>query len=269
MHEAWIGLLAFTFQLYFDFSGYSDMAVGLGRVFGFHFPVNFNSPYKAANIIDFWRRWHITLSQFLRDYLYIPLGGNRRGPTRRYANLMFTMVLGGLWHGAGWTFVLWGFLHGLYLCVNNAWRHVCERFRWRWIDRTWWRITATALTFFAVVGGWVFFRAENMASAAAMLFAMIGRTKTHVEPLIFRPSQAALMLIGLAACVWLLPNTQQFAAHIEAKLGSPRPAPNRTGPLWDRLAWRPSFASGAAMAILFVFTVTSMTKLREFIYFNF
>ena len=119
--QAWIGALAYTFQLYFDFSGYSDMAIGISLMFGIFLPLNFNSPYKATSIIDFWRRWHMTLSQFLRDYLYIPLGGNRHGSVLRYVNLMITMLLGGLWHGAAWTFVLWGALHGLYLCINHAW----------------------------------------------------------------------------------------------------------------------------------------------------
>jgi alginate O-acetyltransferase complex protein AlgI len=117
--DAWAGALAYTAQLYFDFSGYSDMAIGLGRLFGIRLPVNFNSPYKAVNIIEFWRRWHMTLSRFLRDYLYIPLGGNRRGRPRRYLNLMITMLLGGLWHGAAWTFVVWGAVHGLLLCVGT------------------------------------------------------------------------------------------------------------------------------------------------------
>jgi D-alanyl-lipoteichoic acid acyltransferase DltB (MBOAT superfamily) len=121
LFEAWGGALAYTFQLYFDFSGYSDMAIGLSRLFGIRLPLNFDSPYKATNIIDFWRRWHMTLSRFLRDYLYLPLGGNRKGKVRRYANLMVTMLLGGLWHGAGWTFVIWGGLHGFYLIVNHAW----------------------------------------------------------------------------------------------------------------------------------------------------
>ena len=107
-NEAWIGVLAYTLQLYFDFSGYSDMAIGLSRIFNVKLPLNFDSPYKAGNIIDFWRRWHMTLSKFLRDYLYVPLGGNRKGPTRRHLNLLATMLLGGLWHGAGWNFVLWG-----------------------------------------------------------------------------------------------------------------------------------------------------------------
>src|ERR1700761_4018836 len=121
--QAWIGALAYTFQLYFDFSGYSDMAIGISLMFGVFLPLNFNSPYKAVSIIDFWRRWHMTLSQFLRDYLYIPLGGNRRGRVMRYVNLMLTMVLGGLWHGAAWTFVAWGALHGVYLCINHAWNN--------------------------------------------------------------------------------------------------------------------------------------------------
>jgi D-alanyl-lipoteichoic acid acyltransferase DltB (MBOAT superfamily) len=121
--QAWIGALAYTFQLYFDFSGYSDMAIGISLMFGIFLPLNFNSPYKATNIIDFWRRWHMTLSQFLRDYLYIPLGGNRRGSLLRYVNLMVTMALGGLWHGAAWTFVAWGVLHGAYLCINHAWNN--------------------------------------------------------------------------------------------------------------------------------------------------
>ncbi|MCI5177845.1 MAG: MBOAT family protein, partial [Candidatus Electrothrix sp. AW3_4] len=119
---AWQGALAYTFQIYFDFSGYSDMAVGIARLFGISLPINFNSPYKAASIIEFWRRWHITLSRFLRVYLYFPLGGNRKGTKRKHFNLILTMLLGGLWHGAGWTFVIWGGLHGIYLMINHGWR---------------------------------------------------------------------------------------------------------------------------------------------------
>src|SRR5262245_35553426 len=122
--SAWITVLTYSFHLYYDFSGYSDMAVGLARMFGFRLPVNFYSPYKAASIIEFWRRWHITLSAFLRDYLYVPLGGNRKGSLRRYGNIAVVMVLGGLWHGAAWTFVAWGALHGAYLIVNHLWRNV-------------------------------------------------------------------------------------------------------------------------------------------------
>ena len=121
-HDAVLGTLSYSFQIYFDFSGYTDMAIGLGLMFGLQLPKNFDSPYKATGIIDFWRRWHMTLSEFLKDYVYIPLGGNRLGATRRYANLLMTMLIGGLWHGASWTFVLWGGLHGLLLIVNHSLR---------------------------------------------------------------------------------------------------------------------------------------------------
>ena len=119
---AWFGVASFGVEIYFDFSAYSDMAFGLARMFGINLPINFNSPYKATSIIDFWRRWHITLSRFLRDYLYIPLGGRRAGAPRQYANILIVMLIGGLWHGAAWTFVLWGGLHGLFIVVNHIWR---------------------------------------------------------------------------------------------------------------------------------------------------
>ena len=171
--EAWGGALAYTFQLYFDFSGYSDMAIGLARMFGIRLPLNFNSPYKATSIIDFWRRWHITLSRFLRDYLYIPLGGSRKGEARRLTNLLITMLLGGLWHGAGWTFVLWGGLHGCYLVVNNIWR------KWRASrghlhSTPVGRFFAWLLTMLAVIVAWVPFRAEGMGAIQIMLSAMFG-----------------------------------------------------------------------------------------------
>jgi alginate O-acetyltransferase complex protein AlgI len=127
LYTAWFGVLAYTLQIYFDFSGYSDMAVGLSLCLGVQLPLNFRSPYKSTNIIEFWRRWHISLSNFLRDYLYVPLGGNRKGPARRYLNLFLTMLLGGLWHGAAWTFVIWGALHGLFLMVNHLWNAKVRR----------------------------------------------------------------------------------------------------------------------------------------------
>ncbi len=174
-YSAWSATLAFSFEIYFDFSAYSDMAIGLARMFSIRLPMNFDSPYRATNIIDFWRRWHITLSRFLRDYVYIPLGGNRRGPVRRFANLSATMLIGGLWHGAAWMFVIWGGLHGLYLIVNHAWRHV-----WRGrgdrdrppglVDR----VMGGGLTFVAVTVAWVFFRSADVASAIRMLEGMLG-----------------------------------------------------------------------------------------------
>ena len=174
--EAWTGLLAYTFQIYFDFSGYSDMAVGGALLFGIQLPLNFNSPYQAGSIIEFWRRWHMTLSRFLRDYVYVPLGGNRKGRTRRYVNLLVTMLLGGLWHGAGWTYVIWGALHGFYLLVNHAWHALLsERGRDPRRQRSkLYRLSSLLLTFLAVSIAWVFFRSDNVASALVILKGMIG-----------------------------------------------------------------------------------------------
>ena len=173
--EAWLGALAYTFQLYFDFSGYSDMAVGLSLLFNIRLPYNFNSPYQALNISDFWRRWHMSLSTFLRDYLYIPLGGNRGGGARRYVNLMVTMVLGGLWHGANWTFVIWGGLHGLYLGINHGYRALCGPWLARVEHHLAYQMLAWALTFCAVVVAWVLFRAPDFATAATILHGMAGQ----------------------------------------------------------------------------------------------
>ena len=172
---AWSGALAYTLQLYFDFSGYSDMAIGLGLLFGIRLPLNFDSPYRSTGIIEFWRRWHMTLSRFLRDYLYFPLGGGRGGTFSRYRNLMLVMLLGGLWHGAGWTFVLWGGLHGTYLLVNHAWRaSVAGAGRAPRVPAALARTLSIALTFVAVVVAWVFFRAEDAGTAWRVIAAMGG-----------------------------------------------------------------------------------------------
>ena len=174
--EAWGGALAYSFQLYFDFSGYSDMAIGLARMFGIRLPLNFNSPFKATSIIDFWRRWHITLSRFLRDYLYIPLGGNRKGEARRFTNLMIAMLLGGLWHGAGWNFVLFGLAHGTYIVICGAWVKVKKNISDNSVIKS--TVVANsigrAITFLAVVLAFVPFRAESMEGTRNMLAAMLG-----------------------------------------------------------------------------------------------
>ncbi len=161
--NAWLCVLGYTYQLYFDFSGYSDMAVGLGHMFGIRLPQNFNSPYKATDPSDFWRRWHISLSTCLRDYLYIPLGGNRYGEWKAYRNLMITMLLGGLWHGASWTFVFWGAYHGALLSFYKAFGE-----QWDRLNLTFRRV----FTFFLVVIGWVFFRAESFSMAGTLLHRM-------------------------------------------------------------------------------------------------
>jgi alginate O-acetyltransferase complex protein AlgI len=163
--DAWAGTLAYALQLYFDFSGYTDMAIGLALMLNIVLPENFDSPYKAQSILDFWRRWHITLSNFLRDYLFMPLGGNRSGAARRHFNLFLTMFLGGLWHGASWNFALWGGLHGAYVTVNHLWRRTGIRLP---------AGVAWAITFIAVLVGWVFFRAPSLARAQVILEGMIG-----------------------------------------------------------------------------------------------
>ena len=165
MVEAWGGILAYTFQVYFDFSGYTDMALGIARMFGISLPENFNSPYKATNIIDFWKRWHMTLSRFLRDYLYIPLGGNRQGPVRQYLNLLITMVLCGLWHGASWTFVIWGALHGGYLLINHGWRR---------LELACAPVIGWGVTFLSVAFGWAWFRADTVPAAVKLTASLFG-----------------------------------------------------------------------------------------------
>src|SRR6202158_5931132 len=206
--QAWIGALAYTFQLYFDFSGYSDMAIGISLMFGVFLPLNFNSPYKATNIVDFWRRWHMTLSQFLRDYLYIPLGGNRRGPALRYVNLMITMALGGLWHGAAWTFVIWGVLHGLYLCVNHAWNNYGPAIPPRLAPSA--NLVALVLTFLSVVVAWVFFRADSLSTALYVLSKMA--SPAHIA---FGRGEMsdALFIAVYAAIAWFAPNTQTIMGY--------------------------------------------------------
>ncbi len=161
--EAWATSLSYTFQLYFDFSGYTDMAIGISLMFNIKLPVNFNSPYKALNIQDFWRRWHMTLSRFLRDYIYIPLGGNKNGNFRTYVNLMATFVIGGFWHGAGWTFLFWGFLHGLALCIHRMWTKLGFKM-WTWL--------AWFITFNFVNVAWIFFRAKEWDDAIKVLGGM-------------------------------------------------------------------------------------------------
>ncbi|APW66135.1 membrane-bound O-acyltransferase family protein [Poseidonibacter parvus] len=167
LFEAWATSLSYTFQLYFDFSGYTDMAIGIALLFNIKLPINFNSPYKALSIQDFWRRWHITLSRFLRDYVYIPLGGNKRGRFRTYSNLMATFIIGGFWHGAGWTFLFWGFLHGLALSIHRLWQTLGFKM-WSWL--------AWFITFNFINITWVFFRAKEWDDAIKVLMGMAGMT---------------------------------------------------------------------------------------------
>ena len=272
---AWLATSAYTLQIYFDFSGYSDMAIGLALLFGIRLPVNFRSPYRAGSIIEFWRRWHITLSRFLRDYLYIPLGGNRLGEQRRYINLMVTMLLGGLWHGAGWNFLVWGGLHGVYLGINHLWRE------WRSdkpaaaaglaaIGLSW------IITFLAVVIAWVFFRARTMAGAWQMLGGLFGfeaGSSAYASSGILRlmdlpvlVGEQRLLLIGggavaLALLIALcLPNVPQLFGYREY-----RRAPEKMA--W--LRWRPNAAWALVSATAFAISLFGMWQRLEFLYFQF
>ena len=285
--QAWGGALAYTLQLYFDFSGYSDMAIGLSYMIGVRLPLNFNSPYKAVSIADFWRRWHMTLSRFLRDYLYVPMGGNRKGPARRYLNLMATMLLGGLWHGAGWTFVIWGGLHGLYLVIHQAWQAFRKRLGHDLANTSAvGRVLGVALTFLAVVVGWVFFRAQSVDGALAILGAMAGLNGvTLPEALAMQAGQVAPLLgkmgvvftpgggrdfvmnyiwvLVLLPIVFLAPNTQQIMGRFKPALD------HRDDNASTRLAWSTGRGWAVVMALVLACGLLSLTRPSEFLYFQF
>lgn len=284
--DAWGGALAYTFQLYFDFSGYSDMAIGLSRMMGVKLPLNFASPYKAASIIEFWRCWHMTLSRFLRDYLYYPLGGNRKGAARRYINLMATMVLGGLWHGANWTFVVWGALHGGFLLINHAWRTLKQRLGYAQTGGRFARACAVMLTFLSVVVAWVYFRSDSIAHAHTILSAMAGANGVTLpyrwleklgstgvwlagqgvqfqNTAVFSGGTQINWLIACALLVWLAPNTQQLLRRFQ-------PALDVTDQMGARgLRWQLNTRWMLAIAALATFGILSLSNLSEFIYFQF
>ena len=239
--DAWGGALAYTFQLYFDFSGYTDMALGLGHLFGIRLPVNFMSPYKARSIAEFWRRWHITLSNFLRDHLYIPLGGNRGSQARTARNLLLTMGLGGLWHGAGWTFIVWGLMHGAYLVVHRLWsangRQIPALLAW-------------ALTFLAVVAGWVMFRAHSVEAAVSLYSAMIGGAADPTR-LLGRDTFGHIGLLAIIA--FFAPNTIEWVRGTASH-------PSR---------FRASWPYAAVAIMLLLASTLNLHRVSEFLYFNF
>ena len=258
LFEAWATSLSYTFQLYFDFSGYTDMAIGISLMFNIKLPINFNSPYKARNIQDFWRRWHITLSRFLRDYIYIPLGGNKISSFRTYSNLLATFVIGGLWHGAGWTFVFWGFLHGMALVIHRAWSNLGFKM-WTWL--------AWFLTFNFVNVAWVFFRAREWDDATKVLSGMIGLNGVVISDkllykieffkpiiannpdlfgkLIFGSTPFSFIIAGILV-VLLLKNVVEYSKVFKFNL---------IGLLF--------------LIVLFIGTILNMSRVSEFLYFNF
>ncbi len=258
--EAWLGLLAYSLQLYFDFSGYSDMAIGLSRLMGVKLPLNFNSPYKATSISEFWQRWHMSLSRFLRDYLYIPLGGNRHGAFNRYRNLLLTMLLGGLWHGANWTFVIWGGLHGLYLCINHSWQFLMTKTTKPLVVMP--NFLAGMLTFFAVLVGWCFFRAPDVSTALNVLAGMAGQ---HGISLAVDVNTIGHAIIVLGAfIVFCMPNTQELFLRYDPCYDKINPLPSLI-----RISWSPTLLWSLIMALLFVMCVLNMNRVSEFLYFQF
>jgi D-alanyl-lipoteichoic acid acyltransferase DltB (MBOAT superfamily) len=256
--EAWITSLSYTFQLYFDFSGYTDMAIGISLMFNIKLPINFNSPYKALNIQDFWRRWHMTLSRFLRDYIYIPLGGNKISSFRTYVNLLATFVIGGLWHGAGWTFIFWGFLHGMALIIHRVWTNLGFKM-YTWL--------AWFITFNFVNIAWIFFRAKNWEDAIKVLKGMVGlsgvvisdkllykikffksfiiENPTLFGKLIFGSTTFTFIIYGLLLSL-ILKNTIEWSKKVK----------------YD-------YKMLVFLIILTIGTLFNMSKVTEFLYFNF
>jgi D-alanyl-lipoteichoic acid acyltransferase DltB (MBOAT superfamily) len=278
---AWMGALAYTFQIYFDFSGYSDMAIGLARMFNVKFPLNFNSPYKSRDISDFWRRWHITLSTFLRDHLYIPLGGNRKGEGRRCLNLMVTMLLGGLWHGAGWNYVIWGGLHGMYLVAHRLWQRRVAGIGL--LNGRAFTFGGRALTLLSVVAAWVFFRAHTLEDARNLLAGMGGLHGLGLplslklilsrhglgKPAWFTawPGGGAIpvqfaMTIAAALVALLSPNTEQLTHLADHPSGT-------AGSFPGRRPWTLSVPWALVTGVLLAVSILQLTRLTEFLYFQF
>ncbi len=240
--DAWYGAVAYAFQIYFDFSGYSDMAIGLGLMLGFVFAKNFDSPYRSKSITEFWRRWHLSLSTWLRDYLYIPLGGNRKGSVRTYINLALVMLLGGLWHGASWNFLIWGGIHGGYLAFERA----------QGKESIYHKLPALlqiVITFFIVLIAWVFFRADTLPDAAQYLKCMFGGATPGqgeaVRGLIYNPYYVVNFLLA-GITIWALPQTWDFTRRLT----------------WPKIAW---------CILLFFISLIALTtqSYNPFIYFIF
>jgi len=277
--EAWLGSLCYTFQLYFDFSGYTDMAIGLGLMLGLRLPENFDSPYKSTGIVDFWRRWHITLSSWLRDFLYIPLGGNRKGRIKQYRNLFLTMLIGGAWHGAGWPFIIWGALHGLMLSINHFFR-ACIKGKPLELILTLapLRLCSILFTFFCINLCWVVFRAPTIGGAGRMFKTMFAGPFTPEAAGITASTEGLSALSALATrllpnnyiqgwlpfalllisffTVWALPNSREM---LHGRRDGTRPFPS----------WRPTAAWAAGLAVMAFLALILVSRKATFLYFQF
>ncbi|HJM39102.1 MAG TPA: MBOAT family O-acyltransferase [Planctomycetota bacterium] len=284
--DGWGGLIAYSMQIYFDFSGYADMAIGIGAMFGIALPLNFNSPYRSRNIIQFWRCWHMTLSRFLKDYLYIPLGGNRKGS--RYLNLFITMLLGGLWHGAAWNFVIWGALHGAYLMLNHFWKHFSLKSKPKTLPKPSMlrAIFSTALTFLAVSFAWAFFRAETFAGALSLTKAILGQNGLMLPAvsqgflpeffqnsfsffegggvLSFPSGWGFAWLLVLGGVIFFLPNTQEFITR-------ERFTEEKEALAKGRASWTTSCLPAIVVGFVLFVSIKIMVSVSEseFLYFNF
>ena len=273
--DAWGGALAYSLQIYFDFSGYCDMAIGISFLFGIALPFNFDAPYKSRNIIEFWRRWHITLSRFLRDYLYIPLGGNRHGEIRRGLNLAATMVIGGLWHGAGFTFIIWGALHGLFLTINHEWLKVRKRSRVlsRVGETPVYAFMSLLLTQLCVVVAWVFFRADTLSTAGNLLAAMgapLLRFKASAATMrdLVTPLSLCVVAAGYVVC-FIMPNVNEM--FLKNRVGLDTYGLSRA---WSivRLHWSMKVPWAVATATALVVALVAILAAGEgspFLYFQF
>jgi D-alanyl-lipoteichoic acid acyltransferase DltB (MBOAT superfamily) len=285
---AWGAALAYTAQLYFDFSGYSDMAVGLGLLFNLSLPINFAAPLRATSIIDFWRRWHISLSQFLRDFVYVPLGGSGGGGVRRSFNLFATMALGGLWHGANWTFIAWGAFHGVLLAINHAWRSLRRSLKRTRAPSPIASFAGWLATFIAFVVGMVLFRAPDLPTALSMLVAMLGQggaepahslavgwdlwgiREGYISEAFVRQwlggywsVVGSLWTLGALAVALFVPDTMEFVGY---RVGEPRqPWRRPTG----ALRFRPSLPWLAVVCALVVWEFAKLGRFSEFLYYQF
>ena len=279
--EAWIGVISFTLLIYFDFSAYSDMAIGLSKMLGIRLPENFNSPYKSVNIIEFWKRWHITLSNFLKNYLYIPLGGNRFGELKKYRNILIVMILAGLWHGANWTFVLWGTIHGCFLLINHYWQ------KKKFFNINYY--ISFCLTFISIMIAWVPFRSLSITSAINVYKGMLGQfgfvlpehyikilPHSFTEILLklgiqfshvngYGGKNQIIVLIMLLFFVFKLPNTQEIFQKYRPILGQNK---NEYSTF---LKWEPTLKSSIIIGIIFSYLLLLVIqgKSGEFIYFQF
>ena len=288
---SWVGATSYAFQIYFDFSGYSDMAFGIALMFCIVLPINFYSPYKCNNIIDFWKTWHITLSRFLKNYIYIPIGGNKYGEFLKYRNIFVTMLLGGIWHGAAWGFIIWGSIHGTFIIINHLWNHLSNQYQQlKYLKNTIvFGLISHVLTFLLITIAWVFFRAETLDGAVLLVNSMIGingislhhslHSLVELFPSIFYTADITIpwfgpttplitvpMLIGLFLFVKLFPNTYQYFHFNKNKLDKSSYLNN----IYKKyFSFKPDNKNLIIFALLILFMISYYHDSSEFLYWQF